>query len=59
MKAYGHSRRDKLECPYGCCTGKSGKKKLCRKIVDRNKRKSARRVPIELPDASNDNDVMF
>lgn len=43
MKAYGHSRRDKLECKYGCCTGKSGAKKNCRKEVDRTKRKTARR----------------
>lgn len=41
MKAYGHSRRDKLECKYGCCTGKSGAKKNCRKEVDRTKRKTA------------------
>ena len=27
MKAYGHSRKDKIECKYGCCTYKSGKKK--------------------------------
>lgn len=44
MKAYGHSRRDKRECKYGCCTGDSGKKKNCREIVDRAKRKVARRV---------------
>lgn len=42
MKAYGHSRRDKLECKYGCCTGKSGSKKGCQAVVDRSKRKSAR-----------------
>jgi hypothetical protein len=44
MKAYGHSRRDKLECKYGCCTGKSGKVKACRKVVDRTHRKTARQV---------------
>ena len=44
MKAYGHSRRDKLECKYGCCTLKSGAKKSCRKVVDRTKRKAARRI---------------
>lgn len=44
MKAYGHSRRDKLECPYGCCTMKSGRKKDCRKVVDRSNRKAARRT---------------
>ncbi len=43
MRAYGHSRRDKLECQYGCCNGKSGKQKNCRAVVDRAKRKSARR----------------
>ena len=43
MKAYGHSRKDKLECRYGCCTGKSGKARNCRKIVDRANRKTARR----------------
>ena len=50
MKAYGHTRRDKLECKYGCCTGKSGKKKGCRMIVDRARRKKARqqgKSPIE------------
>lgn len=47
MKAYGHSRKDKQECPFGCCTGKSGKKKNCRRIVDRANRKSARQQPIE------------
>lgn len=44
MKAYGHTRRDKLECTYGCCTGKSGKKKNCRYIVDKAKRKQARQA---------------
>lgn len=44
MKAYGHSRRDKLECKYGCCTGKSGAKKGCRKAVDKTNRKTARRA---------------
>lgn len=42
MKAYGHSRRDKLECRYGCCGGKSVAKRSCRKVVDRANRKSAR-----------------
>lgn len=44
MKPYGHSRRDKLECKYGCCTGKSGKEKACREVVDKSKRKSARQA---------------
>ena len=42
MKAYGHSRIDKQECAYGCCTLKSGKMKNCRKVVDRANRKTAR-----------------
>lgn len=42
MKAYGHSRKDKLECRYGCCTGKSGKDRSSRVSVDRSNRKSAR-----------------
>jgi hypothetical protein len=42
MKAYGHSRKDKLECKYGCCTFKSGPKRSCREVVDRNNRKTAR-----------------
>jgi hypothetical protein len=44
MKAYGHSRRDKLQCKYGCCTGKSGISKNCRKVVDRANRKTARQI---------------
>lgn len=42
MKAYGHSRRDMLRCPYGCCGGKSVKERSCRKTVDRSNRKTAR-----------------
>lgn len=42
MKPYGHSRRDKLECKYGCCVGKSGKDRTCREVVDRANRKTAR-----------------
>ena len=42
MKAYGHSRRDKLECHFGCCAGKSGADKNCRHAVDRANRKTAR-----------------
>ena len=42
MKAYGHSRRDKLECKYGCCNEKSGKQKNCRGAVDAANRKTAR-----------------
>lgn len=44
MHAYGHIRRDKFECKYGCCTTKSGKKKDCRVRVDRQNRKSARQA---------------
>ena len=42
MKAYGHSRKDKLECDFGCCVGKSGKDRSCRAVVDRANRKTAR-----------------
>ena len=42
MKAYGHTRKDKQECKYGCCTTKSGKNKNCRKEADRTNRKTAR-----------------
>jgi hypothetical protein len=44
MKAYGHSRTDKQECKYGCCTSKSGIKKNCREVVDRANRKTARQI---------------
>lgn len=44
MKAYGNTRQDKWSCAYGCCTGKSDKKKNCRKDVDRSKRKTARQA---------------
>lgn len=44
MKAYGHSRRDKLTCTYGCCGFKSQKKMNQRKVVDRTNRKSARQL---------------
>lgn len=46
MKAYGHSRTDKLQCKYGCCTYKSGKMLNCRKQVDRSNRKTARQEGI-------------
>ncbi len=42
MHAYGHSRRDKLECIYGCCGGKSVKERKSREVVDRANRKTAR-----------------
>ena len=42
MKAYGHSRKDKQECKYGCCTSKSGKEKNCRYVVDKANKKTAR-----------------
>lgn len=44
MKAYGHSRKDKQECVYGCCTNKSGKEKNCRSVVDKANRKTARQA---------------
>lgn len=42
MKAYGHSRRDKLTCIYGCCGTKSLKQSSFRKFVDKTNRKTAR-----------------
>lgn len=42
MKPYGHSRKDKMECKYGCCTFKSGKMRNCREVVDRSNKKTAR-----------------
>lgn len=47
MKAYGHSRQDKIECRYGCCTTKSGKAKNCRGVVDRANRKTARQSGVK------------
>jgi hypothetical protein len=47
MKPYGHSRRDKLECKYGCCAGKSGKDRTCRQTVDRVNRKTARQEAVK------------
>lgn len=43
MKAYGYSRRTKLECKYGCCVDPKGGKFLnARKVNDRRARKTAR-----------------
>lgn len=43
MKSYGHSRRDKLQCRYGCCQLKRGTKfGSQREVADRNRRKTAR-----------------
>lgn len=55
MKPYGHSRRDKLECAYGCCTWKSGVHKNCRKVNDRANRKTGRRFKIDQGDVTNVN----
>jgi len=44
MKPYGHSRKDKLECKWGCCTFKSGKYHPWRKIVDKTNKKTARQL---------------
>ena len=46
MKPYGYTRKDKLECEYGCCTFKGGRHKKCRKIIDRIKRKTARQISL-------------
>lgn len=51
MKPYGHSRKDKIECDHGCCTLKSGKKKNCRKVVDKTNRKTARKEAKEAKEA--------
>ena len=60
MQAYGHSRRDKLTCKYGCCTGKSGKERSYRCQRDNVKRKSARQVASKVcynADQEQDNEV--
>jgi hypothetical protein len=45
MKAYGYSRRAKLECRFGCCTEQNaGKQRDARKSNDAARRKAARRV---------------
>jgi hypothetical protein len=47
MKAYGHHRKDKLTCEYGCC-GYRGLKRLgSRKKNDKYRRKTARRWKFE------------
>ena len=46
MKPYGHSRRDTLECKFGCCTDKSGKARSSRDKVDKTNRKTARQFGI-------------
>ena len=47
MHPYGHSRTDKQECKYGCCTHKSGKNLNCREVVDRANKKTARQLDKE------------
>jgi len=42
MKAYGHKRRDKLTCRFGCCQEKGGKSLRSRDVVDRAARKRGR-----------------
>ena len=44
MHAYGHTRRDKLECSFGCCTTKSGKMRSGRHVIDKAARKTARQL---------------
>lgn len=45
MKAYGHTRSDiGKSCPYGCCTGKSDKRRNLRDVRDRSRRKKERRA---------------
>jgi hypothetical protein len=55
MKAYGHSRKDKETCKYGCCTYKSGKKLRCREVVDRAHRKTARQEKILIEENEDEN----
>lgn len=43
MKAYGYSRHDRLTCKYGCCTFKGDRHRKDRAVVDKAKRKGARR----------------
>lgn len=43
MKSYGHHRRDKIECKYGCCKMKRGNNMAdYRSRSDRSRRKTAR-----------------
>jgi hypothetical protein len=45
MKAYGYSRRAKLECRFGCCAERDANKHVnARKSNDAARRKAARRV---------------
>ena len=43
MKAYGYTRRDKLTCKYGCCAFKGNRHRKDRAVVDKTKKKRARR----------------
>lgn len=58
MKAYGHSRKDKDTCQFGCCTTKSGKHKNDRDAVDRQNRKSARQAAKKEIQEQKSNDYM-
>lgn len=45
MKAYGYSRRDRLTCRYGCCSGlKAGLHRRSRRKIDGVMRKRGRRL---------------
>lgn len=45
MKAYGYSRRAKLECKFGCCVNPAaGKHVRARKANDRSARKTGRQI---------------
>lgn len=49
MKAYGYTRRAKLECRFGCCVeSDAGKQVHARKRNDAARRKAARRVTPKL-----------
>ncbi len=44
MHAYGHTRKDKQECDFGCCGTKSLKGRRCQCVVDKTNRKAARQL---------------
>lgn len=48
MKAYGHKRKDKLECDWGCCCLKGNPNANGRPKIDRAARKRARRIDKDL-----------
>jgi hypothetical protein len=47
MKSYGHYRRDKLTCQYGCCAEIWNKNKNSRLKCDKTRRKTARQKAVK------------